>query len=328
MRALLLLLLLLGCSCSRVEQFKLSKATVYTGMANASGAVALTTNLFVVADDEDNTLRIYRADQGGTAVGQCDCTPFLKLEGEQPEADLEGGARVGDRAFWISSHGRNRAGKERPSRGVFFATDINTSAGGITLSPAGAPYRNLLADLIEEPRFARFHLAAASRRAPKEVDALNIEGLSATPEGGLLIGFRNPIPDGKALLIPLLNPNEMILGNKARFGDAILLDLGGLGIRDVALVQDRYVIIGGPYHPGGKFRLYTWKGGTSIPEVLGLKHLSRCNAEGLVIYPGKALHAFQILSDDGTRPVEGVPGKAVTDKSKQSFRSFWVHEAS
>jgi hypothetical protein len=31
---------------------------------------------------------------------------------------------------------------------------------------------------------------------------LNIEGLAATPDGQLLIGFRNPLSEGKALLLP------------------------------------------------------------------------------------------------------------------------------
>ena len=184
----------------------------------------------------------------------------------------------------------------------------------------------LLADLLADPRLARFRLAEASLRQPKEANAFNIEGLSATPQSQLLIGLRNPVPNGKALLIPLLNPEEIVQGSgtRARFGEAFQLDLGGLGIRDIALYQDKYVIIAGPYHQGGKFQLYRWNGDTSEPTPITVKHLDRYHPEAIVIYPDKGLNEFQILSDDGNEPVDGVPGKQVQDHSRKQFRSFWV----
>lgn len=163
-------------------------------------------------------------------------------------------------------------------------------------------------------------------RTPKAADALNIEGLGATPEGHLLIGFRNPIPQGKALLIPLLNPNDVIAGQRPSFGAALRLDLGGLGIRDIALCERTYVIIGGPYDGRGNFELFKWDGTNSAPERIKVKHLNRYNPEALVIYPDAGLREFQVLSDDGTLPVNGVPGKLVQDFSKKKFRSFWLKE--
>ncbi|HEY5481214.1 MAG TPA: DUF3616 domain-containing protein, partial [Verrucomicrobiae bacterium] len=182
----------------------------YSGMCDASGAVAVSSNLFVVANDEDNVLRLYRSDQPGQPVKQFDFNAFLEVQGKSLEADLEGAARIGDRAFWIGSHGRNKDGKERLNRHRLFATDISVNAGEVALTAVGTPYRLLLDDLLRDARFDQFHFAEAAHRAPKDPDALNIEGLSAMAEGQLLIGFRNPVPAGKALLIPLLNPNEVI----------------------------------------------------------------------------------------------------------------------
>ena len=189
-------------------------------------------------------------DQGGASIKEFDCSAFLRLEGKSPEADLEGAARLGDRAFWIGSHGRNKDGKERLNRRCLFATDIRAMDGEVALVPVGKPYRRLLDDLINDSRFAQFHLAEAARHAPKEAGALNTEGLSATADGHLLIGFRNPIPGGHALLIPLLNPNEVIEGKPARFDPAVQLDLGGLGIRDIAYHEGIYIIIGGSWSRG------------------------------------------------------------------------------
>jgi hypothetical protein len=322
----LALALALPLSTSSAERLQLIKPGEYFGMADASAAVAVNSKLFIAASDEDNILRVYRRDQGGPPVGEFDCNHFLELQGKSLEADLEGAARIGDRAFWIGSHGRNKGGKERPNRWRFFATDIAVTAGEVTLTPAGRPFKTLLQDLLSDPQLEPFRLAEASTRIPKEPEALNIEGLSATREGHLLLGFRNPIPGGKALLVPLLNPNQVIEGAHARFGPAIQLKLGGLGIRDMAFHEGGYIIIAGSYHGGGPFQVYRWKGPGSKPTPVKVAHLGDYTPEAIILYPDKGSREFQILSDDGNRLFEGVPGKAVADPGKRRFRSFWLTE--
>jgi hypothetical protein len=314
------------CACAR-EKLELVRPAEYSGMCDASAGVALSSNLFAVANDEDNVLRVYRADKPGPPVRQFDFNRFLEVRGKSAETDLEGAARIGYRAYWIGSHGRNRAGKERLNRDRFFATDIQVAGEDVLLVPAGKPYENLLLDLLADSRLQRFHLAEAAQKAPKEPDAFNIEGLSATPEGRLLIGFRNPLPEGKALLVPMLNPELVIEGERAKLGAPILLELGGLGVRDIALWEKTYIIIAGPYDGGGKFHLYKWDGQSSAPVRLKVDHLNQYNPEGIVIYPQKGLAEFQLLSDDGTRLIGGVPGKELPVASQRTFRSFWVRTA-
>ena len=62
--------------------------------------------------------------------------------------------------------------------------------------------------------------------APKE-KGLNIEGLTVCPDGKTLyIGLRNPLPNEKAILIPLKNAEEVILKNvEPILGDPIYLNL-------------------------------------------------------------------------------------------------------
>jgi hypothetical protein len=293
-------------------------------MCDASGAVAVSSNLFVVANDEDNVLRLYRSDQPGGPVKQFDFNAFLEVHGKSLEADLEGAARIGGRAFWIGSHGQNKNGKERFNRHRLFATDIRVTDGDVTLTPVGKPCKRLLNDLLADSRFDQFHFAEATRRAPKEPGALNIEGLSATPEGHLLIGFRNPLSAGKALLIPLVNPDEVIEGKPARFDSAIQLDLSGLGIRDIAWHGGIYVIIAGSSHGGAHFQLYRWAGPGAKPEPLRVDHLNDYHPEALVIYPKHGLQELQILSDDGTFLIDGCPCKNLKDPNQRTFRSFWI----
>ena len=169
-----------------------------------------------------------------------------------------------------------------------------------------------------------FGLGAGALLAPKEPGGLNIEGLCPTPDGGLLIGFRNPIPRGRALIVPLKNPGELIEGRAARFGEPALLDLGGRGVRDLARVGNGYLIIGGSFEGGGKFHLYSWAGGTNSAQKISEAKFKGANPEALLTYPGTPEGEFQILSDDGTLKISGEDCKLIKDPARKWFRSFWL----
>jgi hypothetical protein len=312
------------CTVCPAEKMSLVRETRYRGMADASAGVAVSSNLFAVADDEENVLRVYRRAEGGTPVSELDCNAFLQVEGNNPESDLEACARIGQRIYWLGSHGRNKHGKPSPNRRRFFATDLVMTNGQPALIPSGKPCQRLLADLLADARYAKLGLAEAAERPPKAAEGLNLEGMAATPEGHLLLGFRNPIPEAKALLAPLLNPNEVIEGGAARFGEPLLLDLKGLGIRDLVFCDGSYLLIAGSWHGGGPFQLYRWKGGQSKPKPIKIKHLDDYNPEAIITYPDKGVKEFQILSDDGNVEIGGVPGKEVRDATNKTFRSVWV----
>jgi len=305
---------------------RVSAPISYSGMCDASAAVVLTDELIAVASDEGSVIRVYNRDRGGAPLQSIDLTAFLALDARSPESDLEGAARVGDRAYWITSHARNKSGKVRPSRDRFFAVQIVTNAHRVELKMLGKPYENLLDDLMRDPRLKPFNLAAAAKHEPKARGALNIEGLSATPEGRLLIGFRNPIPGGKALVVPLKNPDALIHGQAAKFDEPILLDLDGLGIRDMAYEDGRYAIIAGSYDGKGQSHLYEWQGGASTPRRVKHTQLKGLNPEAIIVHADADGAQFQLLSDDGNRLVNGKPCKELADPSRQHFRSVWISE--
>ena len=105
-------------------EIKMSTLVAHTGMCDASAAVPLGPDHFVVANDEDNNIRVYRADRAGPPVQGVNLAPFLRLSRKSAELDLEGAVRIDDRVYWITSHGRNEKGRDQPSRRHFFATDI------------------------------------------------------------------------------------------------------------------------------------------------------------------------------------------------------------
>ena len=300
-----------------------SAPTLYTGMSDASAGCALGTNHFVVCDDESNELRVYRRDAGGAPLQTYNFAGFLNLDPRHPETDLECAARIGDSIYWMSSQGRNRTAKDRWNRHYFFAVKIEQGPRGFEFSPVGRPYHELIADLVTAPQLRRFNLAAAASRAPKDPQALNIEGIAATPDRELLIGFRNPIPGGKALVVPLNNPQSVMQGEKPRLGSPLLLDLEGLGVRDFALADGRWLIIGGPSSEGGPFKLFKWKGPGTEPNLIKHVKLKDFHAEAIIFYPDKGWREFQLLSDDGSRLNHGVINKALAYSQRQ-FRAVWV----
>jgi hypothetical protein len=317
----LAIILALGCAVGCSAPVPPIKSDVFIGCCDASAAVALTDDLFVIANDEDNVLRVYSRSRMGRPMATADVTAFLNPGKKSPEVDIEGAARIGDRIYWISSHGRNAKGKERESRHRFFATSVAVTNEQVQLKPVGNFYADLLDDLARDPRFSRFGLAQASKHAPKAEGALNIEGLTATPEGHLIIGFRNPIPDGKALLVRLLNPADLLSGGKPQFGDPVLLDLAGLGIRAIEFWRDRYLIVGGSHDGSQASRLFEWNGAAaSQAHFLAAPDLRSINPEALAVYRQGSSEHLLMVSDDGTLRIRGQECKRLKDPAQQRFR--------
>jgi hypothetical protein len=186
--------------------------------------------------------------------------------------------------------------------------------------------------------------------APKN-EGLNIEGLCASPDGKTLyIGFRNPRPidektgRAKAIVMPLLNPNRIIEnGEKPVFGEPMLWDLKGLGIRAMeysVFHKTFFIIAGGPDGNEG-FALYRWSGrADSPPELQRELDLGKSKFGPETLIPFERSGRVLMLSDDGTILVkvsgewecmEGeynkdgtCPNKYLSNPAKKTFRGAWL----
>lgn len=334
---------------------------VYRGMSDASAAAAVSDDMFVVADDENNILRVYKTGVGGLPQFSCDMTGFLDVEPEYPEADIEGATLVGDRIYWITSHGRNKDGQMRPNRYRFFATTVKIENGKVSIAPVGKPYKTLIHKLVQTQTGRRLGLDKATRfdevgltkkelkkLAPKE-QGLNIEGLCASPDGKVLyIGLRNPLVEnkitgrGRAIVVTLNNPAAVVeRGEAPVFGEEMLWDLGGLGTRSMEYspFHKAYFIVAGPRDEGPGFALYRWSGEKENPPVL-VRQLSYGDFSPEAIVPFKSSSRLLLLSDDGTvvvkvsGPDECMEGeyrsdgtclnKFLIDPNKKTFRAMWL----
>lgn len=297
-----------------------------TGACDASAAVAVGPKTFIVGSDEDDVLRVYGPDQAKPQPGALDLSAFLQPAADGGEADIEGATRIGDVIYWITSHGADKHGRPRESGRRLFATRVSVVGGRVEAVPIGTPYGDLVLDFLADPALRSFDLEAAASRPPKTPNALNIEGLTATPAGGLLIGFRNPIPGGRALVVPLDNPRDVVMGtSRAQLGPPVLLPLGGLGIRSIeySAARSEYLIVAGPDGVQGPFHLYRWSGASDdAPVEFPGVSFTGLQPEALIVYPDDA-KTIEVLSDDGTVELHGKSCKDLP-ADQRAFRSLRI----
>jgi hypothetical protein len=166
-----------------------------------------------------------------------------------------------------------------------------------------------------------FGLGAGRNRAPLTEGAVNIEGMTAAEDGTLWIGFRSPLPHGKAILVRLLNPNQVIEGARAKFATPRLLDLGGLGIRSLSSYQGSYLAVAGPAQRRGVFRLVRFDDDGPPRPVAGAE-FEGLSPEGLFTPEGR--EDILVLSDDGMQQVNGKACKKLSDQKLKRFRGLWM----
>lgn len=267
----------------------------YRGICDGSAAVALDGEFILVAYDEENVLYAFAAAGGGFTAARA-LSGLLKLPG-RGEIDIEAATRVGPRIWWIGSHGLDRDGDDAPNRRVLFAT--NHPARDLNDLETLVPARDLTNVLLSAPEVAKILTPAARKRPPKK-GGVNIEGLAAGPDGGLMVGFRSPLSgvdgqSGQALVVHLTPRGETFEVQKSA-----LLDLDERGIRAIANDGAGYLIAAGS--GGGKQRpaLYRWNG-RDAPRLLA--ETPDLNIEAIVDMGD----GWLVLSDDGKtrRPDDG-----------------------
>lgn len=330
----------------------------HTGKADASTAVAIDADYMFIADDEDQTIRLYDRDQSGLPLSSFDFTANLGLTdisgGLPREVDLEASAQVGSRIYWLASHSNSSSGANRPNRSRLFATDVTGSGAAATLSYVGR-YDGLKTDLINWDNsnghglgaaFFGLQASAAVGVIPEQPDGggFNIEGLVFAPgDTTAYVSFRAPISPASArtnaLIVPVTNFTTLVSGNPttgpATFGTPIQLNLGGRGIREIKKNSTgEYLIVAGTAGGPHDFRIYSWTGNPVDVPVLRIANLNGLNPESIVDVP-VGLNAFapeaavnvQLISDNGDDVYygDGVIAKDLPNDQLKKFRSDIVN---
>jgi len=326
----------------------------HTGKADASTAIAIDTDYMLVADDEDQTIRLYDRDQSGLPLNSFDFTLNLGLTdisgGIPREVDIEASAQNGSRIYWLASHSNSSGGANRPNRSRLFATDISGTGATATLSYVGR-YDGLKTDLINwdstnghglGANFFGLAASAAVGVIPETPDGSgwNIEGLVFAPDNSTAyVAFRAPIVPAtsrtRALVVPVTNFASLVTGNPsagpAVFGAPIQLNLGGRGIREIRKnAANEYLIVAGDAGAAGNFATYSWTGNPADAPILRNSNLTGLNPESIVEVPvglnsltSLAAVQVQLLSDNGDDVYygDGTIAKDLPNNELKKFRS-------
>ena len=275
-----------------------------TGIYEPSAIQQLPDGRFLVVEDEEShplSLLTIGAD-GSVESTALTAGLFQMFSGFWKLDDLEG--LTLDRAgfvYGITSHSRDDAGDDKKARDKLVRFRVE---GKRVVDPK-------VVDGLKQALTMRHAVlaAAAQVRDVKASGGLNIEALEISPDQKrLLIGFRSPLREGRALIASVENPAAIFESDEAPRIAPLLeeLDLGGHGVRGLSYVPalGAYLVIGGPAsREPARFDLWRWSGEPGAPAqrvtVPGLRSFGK--AEGVSpAYVGD-MERIVIVSDDGDR---------------------------
>jgi hypothetical protein len=302
---------------------------IFKGISNASAAVALDGEYFLVFDDEKRNPRIFKWGESDDK-GQVDIKRELPNPGGY-EFDIEGATRIGDVIYAISSHGLNKRGEALPDRHRIIRFRVKSKQDSFGLRGKVDCQQDFLKKLLVDPAYRELHLDDAAKKRPELGGGINIEGLSASKHNELLVGFRGPLfgqgpKSRKALIATIRNPAEYVAKGRPIFGPPIFLNLGNRGIRDIELIEDRYFVLAGPEADETTFAIFTWSGHAhDDPKLLAELDLSGLNGvKPEVLFTFGGIGGIKLLSDDGDYIASLYPGVDKVPDSDQRFRAFDV----
>lgn len=268
----------------------------------------------LLAGDEADTGRYARffSIDGHTIVPGPTITLLSKKENgkKMKEADVEGVSFDNGYYYLIGSHGLSKTQAEfQASR--FFVLRFKADTGtGMPRFPFGAETRPPEVELSDRLRSVIAATPELQQYAEKPLDAhgVNIEGL-AVRGNHLFLGFRGPVLNGQALVMSV--DADAAFGNAPAKPHVFPIALGdGVGVRDLATVEDGFLVLSGPeMNEPGDADLFFWDGQSTAPKRLGrLGGLpEQAKPEAILLLPeDTAAYRLLIMSDGiaGGAPME------------------------
>lgn len=223
------------------------------------------------AADEGRSLECLRLDGDRyklhRQIGLDDVFTDIPGQEKQTEIDIES-VDIADGRLWIcGSHClvRKKPDKDkprvlkpnivpRPSRCLFGSIDLKGNGGGFVGAGQRLPFEGkggLRERLAKNPFLSDFI------DLPSKENGLDIEGMVVVKDK-VMFGLRGPLIDSFAVVVEMPIRDGLRLG-----GDEPVmhfLDLGGLGVRDLAHLGSDLLVLAGPVSTAaGPFRIYRWK---------------------------------------------------------------------
>lgn len=257
--------------------------------------------VLVVEDEVDRAMNLLTIADDGTLVEDSAADLRLTRSFGRRLNDLEGLSIDDDgRVYAITSHSSNADGERNSDREQLLRFEVRGSQAGNIEA-----YTDLRDALAGDPDLVQ----SIAEQSEEMVDfaELNIEGMTyyrQTQE--LWLGLRDPRAADHSIIVPIQNPEEVFSGSgQPRFGDPILLDLQGGGIRALSYdpVLQAVLIVNEIEDEAGtkQSQMWRWTGDPGdAPEQLALPSLINLNnVESIDSVTIHGEDRLLIMSDDG-----------------------------
>ncbi len=256
-----------------------------------------------------------------------------KTKKSKPEIDIEGITAVDQTLYIIGSHSRIRSRvepdnpnnrsyaknrerliKNKGEKSRRFLCRVKLDSEG-QLDSDFDIQDGVYDLLVATPPFAEF------TKIPGKENGIDIEGIAAKGNR-IIVGFRAPVlRENWVPILAFVFGEDLGASNPAV--ELLFVNLGGLGVRDLAPVSDGLLLIAGPMGDGpGNYELYHWNGKDMVPGGGSpngkVRHLGSiptdagAKAEGIVVLGETSTHYHTIIVWDG-RP-NGAPKKFTVKK--------------
>ncbi|MFC5949674.1 DUF3616 domain-containing protein [Pseudonocardia lutea] len=344
----------------RQVELRFAGDTVRTGNHVNLSAVHVEGSTVWLAGDETATVERLELDPALAVAGKPVSFPLaelVRLPGPpEQEADVEGLARGGGFLWVVGSHSLKRRRvkpdhdaaralkrlakvRREENRYVLarLAVEAYTegppelvlrTAAGVCSALVGARGGVGLADLLaDDPRLGPFlHI-------PGKDNGFDVEGLAVHGES-VYVGLRGPVLRGWAVVLELLpqpdpaDDGRLLLGafpGGERYRTH-LLDLGGLGVRDLCPHGDDLLVLAGPSMAlSGPVRLHRWRDAATsdapllvrrdrLPLLGELPHgQGEDHAEGIALLPGAGPPRLLVVHDSPGRDRRPTPSSVLAD---------------
>ena len=259
--------------------------------------------ILVVEDEASRAINVMSiAEDGGLVEDGVTGLKLMRGFGRKL-SDLEGlSADDDDFIYAITSHSTNKDGERRPDREQLLRFRVRGSRSGDI-----STYTRLRDDVAAADDVRN----SIRERSGEEVDfgELNIEGLAYYRDARqLLLGLREPRAGPLSVILVIDNP-KAVFEERAppRFGEPILLDLSGGGIRALSYdpVLEEFLVVNEiDRERGGRTsQLWSWSGepdGVPVPiELPGIINLDNVESIDSITMHGDS--RLLITSDDGSK---------------------------